>query len=268
MCRLPGDGGAKRVMTDWSKKPGALLAAALMVMLAACGRAPAVQPAPPLFTEAPIMPSEANPFIPTGAIPMPSETAPVEPPSTAVVELPTATIPQPSPTPREKPFFDRFVDAVKNDNPDQVVGVYVDNVLALRVLQQPPDNPGFVSTVDGTATQFLLAFTVAGNIGLLAHNYLSGELFFQLQPGDVVQLIYGDGSVDEYEVREIQQYQALSPNSPYSDFVDLSNGETMNSTALFNRVYTGSLHLTFQTCINRDNNSEWGRLFVIADPLF
>lgn len=255
-------------MIDWSKMPGALLAAALIAMLAACSCAPAVEPAPPVFTEAPIIPSEENPFIPTGAISAPSETAQAESPPTAVVELPTATIPRPSETPREKPFFDRFVDAVKNDNPDQVVGVYVDNVLALRVLQQPANNPGFVSTVDGTATQFLLAFTVAGNIGLLAHNYLSGDLFFQLRPGNVVQLIYGDGSVDEYEVREIQQYQALSPNSPYSDFVDLSNGETMNSTALFNRVYTGPLHLTFQTCINRDNNSEWGRLFVIADPLF
>jgi hypothetical protein len=202
-------------------KTGALLAAALMcVMLAAlwpCACCPTVRRR--CSPKRPIIPSEENPFIPTGAEPLPSETAPVEPP-------PTAAIPQPSATPREKLFFDRVLSMrSKMDNPDQVVGVYVDNVLALRVLQQPANNPAFVSTVDGTATQFLLASRWRVTSGCWHTTILSGDLFFQLQPGDIVQLIYGDGSVDEYEVREIQQYQALSPNSPYSDLLTMSNGE-------------------------------------------
>jgi hypothetical protein len=79
------------------------------------------------------------------------------------LKLPTATIPQPSATPREKTFFDRFVDAFKKNNPDQVGGgVYVDQVLALRVvaaaapITRPLSHGG-----RHTTTQFLLAFTVA-----------------------------------------------------------------------------------------------------------
>jgi hypothetical protein len=158
------------------------------------------------------------------------------------------------------------VEQVKNGNSNQIVGVYVDNVLALRVVQQPPSKPAFVSNIKGTATQFLLAYTVAGNVGLLAHNYLSGGLFFQLKPGDVVQLIYGDGAVWEYEVGDIQEYQALNPTSPTSDFINLATGETLSANDLFNRIYSGAHHLAFQTCIQRDNLDTWGRLFVIAPP--
>lgn len=165
-----------------------------------------------------------------------------------------------------KPPFDRFVEQVKNGNSSQIVGVYVENVLALRVVQQPTSNPAFVSNIKGTATQFLLAYTVAGNIGLLAHNYLSGGLFFQLKPGDVVQIVYGDGAVWDYEVGDIQEYQALNPNSPTSDFVNLTTGETLSANDLFNRIYSGQHHLAFQTCIRRDNLDTWGRLFVIAPP--
>lgn len=166
-----------------------------------------------------------------------------------------------------KPSFDQFVDSVKNGNAKQIVGVYVENVLALRVVQQPSNQPAYVSLRDGESTQFLLAATYAGNIGLLAHNFLAGRSFFELRQGDIVQIIYGDGNVREYEVERIEQFQALKPDSPTSDFLDLDKGDTLSATRLFNRVYGGEHHLTFQTCIDQDNNSQWGRLFVIANPL-
>jgi hypothetical protein len=158
------------------------------------------------------------------------------------------------------------VDQVKNDNPKQIVGVYVEKVLALRVVQQPPNDSNYVSSVKGVATQFLLVYQVAGNIGLLAHNYLSGELFFNIKIGNIAQLIYGDGRVEEYEVRDYHEYQALSPNSPTSDFIDLATGEKLTAGQLFQRVYTGEHRLVFQTCINRDDNATWGRLFVLSFP--
>jgi hypothetical protein len=73
-----GEGGAKRVIDCWSKKPGALLAAAID---GDAGAHVAVRLLPNprrLFHRAPLLPSEDNPFIPTGAIPAPSETAPME----------------------------------------------------------------------------------------------------------------------------------------------------------------------------------------------
>jgi hypothetical protein len=224
--------------------------------------------------------SPPTPVLPTLTIiviiPAPTATNPVltqessnannSPPPANPGDQGALVLPTPNSATPEKPPFDRFVELVKNGNSNQIVGVYVENVLALRVVQQPPSNPAFVSNIMGTATQFLLAYTVAGNIGLLAHNYLSGGLFFQLKPGDVVQLIYGDGAVWEYEVGEIQEYQALNPNSPTSDFLNLATGETLSANDLFNRIYIGQHHLAFQTCIQRDNLDTWGRLFVIAPP--
>jgi len=164
------------------------------------------------------------------------------------------------------PAFDRFVDQVKTGDPNQLVGVYIENVLALRVVQQPPDDANYVSNVNGVATQFMLPYQISGNIGLLAHNYLSGSLFFDIKVGDIAQLVFGDGNVDEYVVSEYHEYQALSPNSPNSDFIDLTTGEKLSAGELFNRIYSGSHRLVFQTCIAQDDIDTWGRLFVISFP--
>jgi hypothetical protein len=221
------------------------------------------QTRPQQINPPPTMSPTAVFFAPTpaqmlGALVTPTE-APRSLPPTLVPPTPTA-IPQ-------KPAFDSFVESLKNDNPNQIVGVYIHNVLALRVVQQPFDNPGYVSIVDNQITQFRTAQDIAGNIGLLAHNYLSGAAFFNIRLGDIVEIVYGDGNILEFEVVEIKEYQALTPSSPYSDFVDLRTGQTMNATSLFYEVYGGDYRVTLQTCINRDNNSEWGRIFIIAKPL-
>jgi hypothetical protein len=62
------------------------------------------------------------------------------------------------------------------------------------------------------------------------------------------------------------RYQALDPFNQYSQFRTLDGSETISSTEMFNRAYGGSFHLTFQTCIERDGNSSWGRIFIIAEP--
>ena len=77
------------------------------------------------------------------------------------------------------------------------------------MVQQPAGNSSFVSSDDGTATQFETAKGY-GTIGLLAHNYLSGKLFFDLREGDEVVIIYGDGSQERWE---------LDPSNPYTKWV-------------------------------------------------
>lgn len=163
------------------------------------------------------------------------------------------------------PDFEAFVAAVTNGDSRVVRGVYAPGVLALRVQQQPTDNAGYVPSAAGVAAQFQYA-AQAGVTGLIAHNYLSGELFFNLGIGQELIVVYGDGSLQHYTVSQLQRYQALNPNSPYSDFVDLDSNETISSTDLFNRVYGGAHHLTLQTCISNNDNLTWGRLFVIAEP--
>src|SRR5512139_396553 len=80
------------------------------------------------------------------------------------------------------PGFADFSESVQNGEADILRGVYVQNVLALPVVQQPADQPYYVSSRDGELTQFSLVSRY-GNIGLLAHNTLSGSLFSGLAPG-------------------------------------------------------------------------------------
>jgi len=162
--------------------------------------------------------------------------------------------------------FLSFIDSVKNDIQGVIRGVYSQDEFALPVVQQPAGQNGFVSTIDGVVTQFALP-SKYGTTGLLAHNYLSGKHFYQLEIGDVVDIVYGDGSVRSYVIEDIQKYQALQPKSPSSSFQDLDTGAKLTATQLFKKVYMGSHHLTLQTCIQKGSEDSWGRMFIIANPI-
>jgi hypothetical protein len=134
------------------------------------------------------------------------------------------------------------------------------------VVQQPPGDTNYVSKNDGEVTQFASASRY-GNIGLLAHNYLSGKSFSELRIGEEIQLVYSDGRVETFVVKEILRYKALDPKSPYSSFQNMDDtDETLTVGQMFDRAYQGGHHVTFQTCIAAEGNSSWGRLFIIAAP--
>lgn len=163
------------------------------------------------------------------------------------------------------PDFAEFSKSVLNNEAGVLRGVYVPNVLAFPISQQPAGNAGYVSETDGEITQFGMA-SQFGNVGLLAHNNLSGRFFSQLAAGQEVRLIYGDGKIEYFVITEILKFQALEPTSPYSSFRSLSNDEMLTAGELFNRVYRGERHVIFQTCIAGPGSLSWGRLFVIATP--
>ena len=163
------------------------------------------------------------------------------------------------------PVLPSFSISSQNGNGRFLREALADDLFALPIVQQPDSNAGYVSTVDNTLTQFSMV-NQFGNIGLLAHNYLSGQFFTQFTTGTRVQLIYGDGHTEYFQVTHIYRYQATSPESVNSDFVDLDTQETLTASELFTKVYMGARHVTFQTCISQDGNSSWGRLFVIAEP--
>ena len=163
------------------------------------------------------------------------------------------------------PEFSDFSTLVEDGKINVLSGVYVPNVLALPVVQQPEGDSGYVSHRHEEATQFAMAAQY-GNIGLLAHNYLSGRLFSRLIIGEEVRLIYGDGKVEYFVITEVLRYQALEPDSQWSSFRNLDNYDVLSTEQMFNRAYAGDRHVTFQTCISANGNSSWGRLFVIAVP--
>ena len=163
------------------------------------------------------------------------------------------------------PNFADFSKSVQNGEADVLRGVYVSNVLALPVVQQPADNSYYVSNHDGEATQFSIA-SQYGNIGLLAHNTLSGKFFSQLAIGQEVRLVYGDGRIEYFVVRSALRFQALQPGSVSSSFRNLDRDELLSAGEMFNRAYVGESRVVFQTCIKAKGNASWGRLFVVAVP--
>jgi hypothetical protein len=160
--------------------------------------------------------------------------------------------------------IETFAASLKKTDSSQLVGVFVKNIMAVKVVQQ--SSATSVSTSSGTVTQFGMA-SQYGSIGLLAHNNLSGASFSKLGSGTEIILVYGDGSTKKYQVTAVKKYQALSPSDPYSDFVNLDSPDsTLSSSDVFSETY-GSGGLVLQTCISKNGNSSWGRLFIIASSV-
>ncbi len=177
-----------------------------------------------------------------------------------------ATSSNPSSTTKSSimPLMD-FVSVVKDGNAT-VRGVYVPDVMAFRVVQQPNGQSGYVSAIQGIVTQFGLASNY-GTVGLLAHNFAAGAEFSKVTLGTKISVVKGDGTIKEFVVTKTASFQALQPNSTSSNFLDLETNEKLTASSLFKKMYAGKGHLTLQTCIAQGNESSWGRLFIIAEPV-
>ena len=163
------------------------------------------------------------------------------------------------------PPLAEFIEQVRNGDATSPRGIYIPGVLADVVTQQPEHDPAFVSTAENTLTQFGPAAS-HGSIGLLAHNSLAGKDFFRLGEGQLLYLIYGDGSLAAFRVTHLLRAQALSPEHIWSNFIDLDTGGLLTAAHLFDNVYDQPGRLILQTCIEAHGNPSWGRLFVIAEP--
>lgn len=217
--------------------------------------------------------------LPDIVVVLPSETLqsqnePIAEPTALPTLAPTSLIPDsgltPTPTPEptsDLPALDKFVASVANGDSGSRVGVFVEDLFSFPIVQQPSSDPAWITSNFGEVTEFRIVRQQTGNEGLIAHNYLAGGQFYSLKVGDIAELVLGDGSVLEFVIYDIQDYQALSPNSPTSDFLSLASGEKLSASDLFYRVYGGNMTITFQTCINRDNVSTWGRTFIIGEEL-
>lgn len=173
---------------------------------------------------------------------------------------------RPSSKPFHSPELQDFIARVRDGASELVRGVFVEGVLAAPVVQQPEKNVAFVSEEKGVITQFRSA-SDEGVIGLLAHNYLAGRSFYELEIGKHVVIVMGDGATYHYVVSEIARFKKLSPSSLRSNLVDLSTGKTVTTPQAFNRFYRGQPKVTFQTCLEREGLLNWGLIFVVASPL-
>jgi hypothetical protein len=187
--------------------------------------------------------------------------------SESFVEFPDRLIAEHPPAEEEKlANLYTFVNQIRNGQEDVIRGVHVSGLFSLPIIQQPKNNPLFVSNKHDRVTQFKSA-AQNGVTGLLAHNYLAGDLFYQLVSCREILILYGDGASQRYRVVSIHRYQKLRPASLHSNFVDLDSGEEFSTAEVFRRFYRGDHRLIFQTCLERNGQLDWGLLYVVAVPL-
>ena len=160
-----------------------------------------------------------------------------------------------------------FVGDINNGNSKQIIGLFVNGIIANQVVQQPSGSPGYVSESPDVITQFRMA-SQFGSLGFLAHNHLIGENFSRMVYGDIVTIVWGDGRTEAYLITDIKQFQATKPTSPHSNFIDLDHeNSVLSAEQLFYQTYGVEGNLILQTCIAKDNELSWGRLFIIAEPI-
>lgn len=161
----------------------------------------------------------------------------------------------------------KFIIDVAKMKCDEITGVYVKDKFQFPVIQQPVDRAAYVSSSEDVVTEFAQV-THYGSIGLLAHNTLAGQDFYELKNLDQIHIVFGNGNTQQYVVSEIRQFHALSPSSPYSSFVELSDPDRqINYENLFLEIYGKPNRLVLQTCIAGPSSDSWGRYFIIAEPL-
>lgn len=200
-------------------------------------------------------------------IALPFVTGEMPPPEPSPTFIPTPTR-QPIEVPEESMYsLDNFVQQWTTGDSQRIVGVYVPGVLAYAVAQQPAGDTEYVYDSPGYVTQYASPAQF-GVVGLLAHNYLGGSAYFNLKPGMTASVVYGDGHVVNYQINDKKDYQAITPASAASDFVPLDRDYTIITHAdVYNEVYMTPDTLVFQTCIERDGDPIWGRVFIIANKI-
>ena len=166
--------------------------------------------------------------------------------------------------PAEVDALATFAESVKDESRTGLItGVFAPGAFAAPVIQQPYNNPIYVSRQPGEVTQFRTAQR-AGSIGLLAHNYLLGRDFFQLEVGSRLHIVYASGRTKAYQVYAIKDYQALSLYT----FRELGAQNSIEQYPLFEEIYRAENdRLVLQTCIERGGNLSWGRRFILARPV-
>ena len=167
--------------------------------------------------------------------------------------------------PLVKNSTDQAIKPIVDENTSLIRSVSAPKIFSYDVVQQPENDPFSVSSSKHLVTEFGLAKQY-GTIGLLAHNNLAGKSFKYLNLGQEIYIVHKDGHPERYIVSAIYRFQALESTDTESRFVDLDSKKILTATELFNKMYTGAPHLTFQTCICARGDPSWGRLFVIALP--
>ena len=99
-------------------------------------------------------------------------------------------------------------------------------------------------------------------IVLLAHNYLDGRFFSDIEIGNYIHYETG-GEWTDYKVVDIRTFEALQPDSIFTQLFDGLN--VYSPQKIHEQIFNDPDTLVLQTCIYNNNRLNWGRLFVVAE---
>ena len=151
------------------------------------------------------------------------------------------------------PSLEEFRRSVMNGRPDQLSGIWVEDVLAFRVQQ------GLTSqapAVKDTLSIYNWAWK-NGVVGLLIHNYRGGTQLYQLNPGVQIAANYGNGGVDWYLSRGDTWFESRRSSSagPFRIWSCEDCAFDVSSRDLRKRHYAGNHRLAFQTCVTAEGRT-------------
>jgi len=142
------------------------------------------------------------------------------------------------------------------------------NQLPIPIVQQKDGKIDWVSPDENVFTQFIQPYNNRGTYAYIAHNYGAGKHLFNLKIGDVIAYTKKDkgmGALWKEEVKEIRKYQALQPKNVLSPLIDLASGKKVKAEDATHEIYRNNKRTVFQTCIEKNGNPNWGRIFVITE---
>jgi hypothetical protein len=118
---------------------------------------------------------------------------------------------------------------------------------------------GDIPTYRGSVSQFDVPALV-----FIAHNSQDGIYFDSIQVGNVIHYYDGNEWVG-YRVRELRAMQATEPDSMRTELI--WNGDALTPEQIHQQIFNVPGTMILFTCISKDGNFRWGRLFVIADRI-
>ena len=91
------------------------------------------------------------------------------------------------------PFFEE-VTKTEGAGINELVGLFAPDNFEFKIIQQPLNHPEYVSEQEDSLTEFSLAKSETST-GLLAHNYLAGKHFSNLEIDDLLITISADKTI-------------------------------------------------------------------------
>jgi hypothetical protein len=106
-----------------------------------------------------------------------------------------------------------------------------------------------------------VSYLPSNAITLLAHNYLDGYYFSDIETGDMIRY-YSDEWTD-YKVTRVIEAQALKLDTANTPL--LIDGAWLTPVQVHRKILNDPDSLVLLTCLYKNDSWTWGRLFVVAE---